>query len=360
MPLGSDDELVELAASLVPLAADACTIDVRADRSGTDTTCAAAAHVGGPARERALADEATRDEPGIRLAVPLVVDGIEGGVLTVWSAQPFGALAEAFVVATARHAADVVRRRAETRTERDAVLAYEALFALLGHEVRAPLQTLSIGIDLLRTRARDTADELPRQWVMDRCDQLGRSVDHLTALSDRLLDVTRIRAGRVPSQLVDAELGAIVENVLQRHAQQLEWAGCNFALKRPARIEGRWDVVHVDTIVSNLVTNALKYAAGCDLEIELSAAGDSATIAVRDHGPGIQGDVAPLFERFVRGRTRSSTSGLGVGLWVARSLASLQGGRIAFEPTEGGGATFVLTLPRFVTEAEAPSSRSSP
>jgi signal transduction histidine kinase len=104
----------------------------------------------------------------------------------------------------------------------------------------------------------------------------------------------------------------------------------------------------VDTIVSNLVSNALMHAAGAPVAIQTRSDGlGNAIVRIIDQGPGIdEGRREQIFEKFARAiAPECAAGGFGLGLWIARQLATLHGGTIAVDSTPGGGATFVVTLP---------------
>ncbi len=339
VPIGPLEPLIEIAAALVPLAADGAAIDLELDGS---FVCVAAVHVD-PAIERALVRAHERPIPARRI-VPFVSDRGTRGRLSVWSDGPLAPIAEAFVYASATHAGVAADR---------GMALEDSLFAMLGHELRAPLQALALGIELIRIRARDTADDLPKNWVLERCERLETSVHRLRDVADRLLDVTQAQRG-VAVQTRDAELGAIVRAAVERFAGELAASAMEVRIEQAELVHGTWDVVHVDTIVSNLLSNAMKYATGKPIVVGVIRDDDEVRVRVRDHGPGIPPDErARIFERFARGRAAGMARGLGIGLWMARVLAEAQGGSVRCEAPEAGGAEFVLVLPRSVT-AQAP------
>jgi two-component system, OmpR family, sensor histidine kinase SenX3 len=332
MPIGVDERLLEIVNALVPLAADGASIDLE---FGTELACVAAVHVERSA-ERTLMDPVGRTERPT-LEIPISSKRGIRGRLSVWCPDRPAPIVDAFACSSAAHAAAVL-----DASEVD----QDGLLAMIGHEVRAPLQTLRMGIELLRIRAEHTVDELPREWVVERCERLERSVDRLRDVADRLLHATTV-AQRVPVEPKKAELGQIVTGVVARHADELRRTGTDVIVESADPQYGEWDVVHVDTIVSNLVTNANKYAPGRPVTISITGSGDVVRIEVCDRGPGIApADRLRVFERFGRGQGVSKVGGLGIGLWMARALAEAQGGTLACEERRGGGTTFVLELPR--------------
>lgn len=344
MPIGPDERLLEIVGALVPLAADGATIDLA---FGSELACVAVAHVD-PAIERSLMEPFGRTE---RPTMEIPVTSTRGirGRLSVWSNGSLSPIAESFVCAQATHAAAVL-----DATEVD----QDGLLAMIGHEVRAPLQALRMGIELLRIRAEHTVDEMPKEWVRERCERLERSVDRLRDVADRLLDATTV-ANSVSIRPQDAELGEIVSAVIARHGDELRRTGTEVIVESADAQRGEWDVVHLDTIISNLVTNANKYAPGRPVTIAITGSRDVVRIEVSDRGPGIApADRARVFERFGRGRGMSAVGGLGIGLWMARALVEAHGGGITCEDRRGGGTTFLVELPRVVSRVRLTSTAS--
>lgn len=342
MPIAVDERLLEIVSALVPLAADGAAIDLEL---GSETACVAAVHVERSA-ERALMDPVGRTEKAA-MEIPIASKRGIRGRLSIWSSGRPAPIVDAFVCSSAAHAAAVL-----DASEVD----QDGLLAMIGHEVRAPLQTLRMGIELLRIRAEHTVDELPTEWVVDRCESLERCVDRLRAVADRLLDATTISES-IAVQANAAELSEIVGGVVARHADELGRTGTEVIIESADPQRGEWDVVHLDTILSNLLTNANKYAPGRPVTVAITGSADAVRVEVADRGPGIAAaDRVRVFERFGRGRGVSTVGGLGIGLWMARALAEAHGGTLTCEDRRGGGTTFVLELPRVVQRSRVMSS----
>src|SRR5262249_36278250 len=112
-------------------------------------------------------------------------------------------------------------------------------------------------------------------------------------------------------------------------------------------VVGRWDRLRIDQIVTNLVSNAVKYGDGKPIAISVRAVGARAELVVRDHGVGIHAkDHARIFGRFERAVSGRSAGGLGLGLWITREFVLALGGSVGFTSEPGKGSTFVGDLPR--------------
>ncbi|HEX8953404.1 MAG TPA: ATP-binding protein, partial [Polyangia bacterium] len=112
-------------------------------------------------------------------------------------------------------------------------------------------------------------------------------------------------------------------------------------------VVGFWDRTRLEQVVTNLVTNAMKFGAGQPIEIAVGAADHRASLAVTDHGIGIPPDQqALIFDRFQRGGVSSRHyAGLGLGLHIVRQIVEAHHGAIAVASTPGRGSTFTVTLP---------------
>ena len=96
----------------------------------------------------------------------------------------------------------------------------------------------------------------------------------------------------------------------------------------------------------NLISNSIKYAAGCPIQVAVARDGEAAVLEVRDKGPGIpEAALSRVFERFERAASARHYGGIGLGLYVARQIAEAHGGSIGAKNLDGGGISFTVRLP---------------
>ncbi|MDB4946061.1 MAG: sensor histidine kinase [Labilithrix sp.] len=349
MARGDDRELVEVAASLVPLAADGCTIDLVDDHA---LVCVAASHVSQEA-ERTLHLPAERSDFTAQSRCAIVSGGEKIGEVAAWGPAPLSPLAEALVCSAAAQVGALLEARACRHRARVLEAERSAIISMVGHEVRAPLQTLTVGVELLQMRVRDTVDEIPRDWISARCEQLAKSVSRLTDVAQRLLDVSRHDAGVVKLESRDSDLGALVTEVIERIRKDADWAGSPITVNDEGGLTGRWDRLHLETVIENLLTNAIKYGAGSPVTVNLTGDPSEVTIEVVDGGCGIRaGDVGRVFDRFFRGAAPGRQAGLGIGLWIVKRLVEAHDGTITCESVPGEGTVFRVVLPRRLSASE--------
>ena len=218
--------------------------------------------------------------------------------------------------------------------------ARAALLATVSHDLRAPLAAAKAAVSGLRTGdARLTTD--------DRADLLAaaeESLDRLAHLAASLLDVSRLQAGVRAVFPRAAHVGEIVAAALEALGPQPKPVLADIPSGLP---EVMADPVIAERVIVNLACNALRYSpAAAPPLLTARTAGNRVELRVVDHGPGIPAaDWKRVFQPFCRLGTLGDSTGVGLGLAVARGLAETMGGAVEPEDTPGGGLTMVLTLP---------------
>jgi signal transduction histidine kinase len=147
------------------------------------------------------------------------------------------------------------------------------------------------------------------------------------------------------------DLAEVVRDVGGRFEDALRGDGRALTLVTPPHLVGRWDRTRLEQLVSNLVANAVKHGGKGAVTVSAAHEDGMAIVCVADSGPGIpEAEHARIFDAFAQGR-RAAAGGLGLGLYIARSIAHAHGGRISVESGEGRGATFRVELPLELTAA---------
>jgi len=162
-----------------------------------------------------------------------------------------------------------------------------------------------------------------------------------------LLDVSRISGGRLHIEPERFDLAKLADETIERMSDEARRAGSRISFRAERPSFGSWDRMRMDQVLTNLLTNAIKYGSGNPIEVELASYGASARLIVRDHGIGIAPEhQRRIFERFERAASARHYGGFGLGLWIARQIVQASGGAIAVESTPGVGSTFIVDLPR--------------
>jgi two-component system sensor histidine kinase KdpD len=226
--------------------------------------------------------------------------------------------------------------------------ALGALLAMLGHELRTPLQVISGFADLLLSEQpgplapeqRHCLEELRRS-----CDRLGRFIDELGVMERRLGAAWPVRPERASlAQLADG-VAAATKPLLDRRRQTLR------VCVAAGAAQGWFDPARVEQVLQNLIANASRYGPE-EGRIDLAAEhvegplGAALEVSVTDDGPGVPAaDRERVFEPGLRLAPEREPAGLGVGLAICRAIVTAHGGSIRAEAAPGRGARFVFTLP---------------
>ena len=169
-----------------------------------------------------------------------------------------------------------------------------------------------------------------------------------------LLDLSRLSSGKLSLEVSRVELSEVVREVMERHAEQAREAGCRASLEADEAMEGCWDRLRLERVVTNPL-NALKFGRGKPVECPPEAGGGRCCITVRDHGPGIPPEAQRrIFERFERENPRPA-GGLRAGALHRPPARRSARGHLRVESTPGEGAAFTVELPNLRQVSEEPS-----
>jgi signal transduction histidine kinase len=176
---------------------------------------------------------------------------------------------------------------------------------------------------------------------------LKRQVDRLTALAVEMLEVSRITTGRLQLNPGPVDLRDVVREVLDRFDLEIRRRHVTLKVNAPDPAPGTWDAARIDQVITNLISNALKYGAGRPIEVSVRVEASQAVVVVRDHGIGIPADEqSRIFGPFAPVPAATHHAGLGLGLWIVQQIVQASGGRIRVDSRPEHGSTFTVELPR--------------
>jgi len=262
---------------------------------------------------------------------------------------------EALEAARRQQEATLAELNAAQAQLRHALQMRDEFMSMVSHEMRTPLNTLYLETQLRKMQlergnmAAFSAEQLQRMVARD-----DRQIQSIIRLIDDMLDVSRLRSGKLSLRPGPVELSSLLQRVVHDLAPQAAAAGSSIELDAGVEVSGCWDEFRIEQIVVNLLTNALRYGGQQPVHVSLSVAPDWVQIDVRDHGPGIaQEQQEIIFEPYERGASNNVPSGLGLGLYISRQLAQAHGGSLSLRSRPGEGAVFSLRLPRSQAVAAA-------
>lgn len=277
------------------------------------------------------------------LTVPLAVGTRVLGALCLLSTgthRRFGEVDRAFMEELAARAALALDNARLLAQAQDAL----ELIGVAAHDLGNPLSSLQLRLRRLRTlEAANPCDVRMRDGLAGaemETRRLGRLVHNL-------LDLSRLSAGRMVLDTEELDLAKLVREVVERHGDQALAAGCALSLRVDESATGQWDRQRLDRVVTNLVSNALKFGRGQPVEVRVQADGEHARFTVKDAGIGISTEAQQrLFRRFQRVHGGGQHAGTGLGLYIVRQLVEAHGGTIHVQSRAGEGAEFTVELPR--------------
>lgn len=252
--------------------------------------------------------------------------------------------------AVAKQAAGLVRQRelAEEASRAEAIEQADelrrSLLSAVSHDLRTPLAAAKVAVSSLRAEDIDFSPEDTAELLAT----IEESIDQLTALVGNLLDSSRLAAGAIRPGLQRVYL----EEAVQRALISIGKGSTGFLRAGIDRVKAdvggavvMADAGLLERVLANLIDNALRYAPDCVIRVNAGQVGDRVLVNVIDEGPGIpHGKVERLFQPFQRLGDHDNTSGVGLGLSVARGFVEAMGGTIQATDTPGGGLTVVVDL----------------
>jgi PAS domain S-box-containing protein len=232
----------------------------------------------------------------------------------------------------------------------------DEFLATLAHELRNPLSPMRNAVEILRS------DRGPRALASEALSILDRQLSFMVRLVDDLLDVSRIRTGKIDLRRSRVDLGPIVQNAIESSRPHFQSKGHKLVLEQtpglPLFVDG--DSTRLEQVVANLLHNAAKFTPTAGVvSLSVGSQGAEAVVRVRDSGVGIPSDILPrVFDMFVQAdrSVDRAHAGLGIGLSLVKRLVEMHGGSVqAFSAGVGQGSELVVRLPLLTRQPDEPA-----
>jgi PAS domain S-box-containing protein len=217
----------------------------------------------------------------------------------------------------------------------------DEFMAIASHELRTPLTALK-----LRLQSIERSAALPAE-LGPKLEGAMRQTGRLERLIDGLLDVSRATTGHLDIDPEPFDLAEMVREVVERFRVEAERASVTIELDIEGNTQGRWDRLRLEQVLSNLLSNALRYRDRGPVRVRLRASADGIELVVEGGSPIGEAELGRLFERFERSSSARSRGGLGVGLYLARQIVHAHSGTIHALSPPGEAPLFTVTLPRW-------------
>ncbi len=236
---------------------------------------------------------------------------------------------------------------AKARAE-EAVTARDRFFSIASHELKTPLSSLKLQTQIrLRKVAKGDFSDFTTDRIAELCADDEKQIGRLSFLVDNMLDISKLTAGSFQLSFSDdVDLGELVQSAIKRMQPILDSAGNTVTFSANQHVRGRWDSHRLEQVITNLLSNAAKYAPGKLVEVTVDGEPNRARITVTDHGSGIaKKDGARVFQPFERASNDINVSGLGLGLYIIKQIVDAHGGTIRLKSEIDKGSSFIVELP---------------
>ncbi len=250
--------------------------------------------------------------------------------------------------AITRTGGDLVRANADLSRS---IAARDEFLSIASHELKTPLTALKLQLQLGQRREglRDAG-----------LAAALKQVDRVSALVAELLDLARIRAGKLTLDPRPIDLAELACGVAERLSDVLERSGNALEVDAPAPVEATCDPARLEQVLANLLVNSARHAPGSHVALRVQREAARAVVVVEDDGPGIPPDALDrVFEAYEKVKRTGPEQGLGLGLFIVRQIVEAHGGTIRAGASRSGGASFRVELPA-APPVPAPGAREPP
>lgn len=281
---------------------------------------------------------------------PLISRGKVIGVITIGSNKEMFSYNQddvAFMKELASRAGLAVDNARLFSEAQEALRTRDEFLSIASHELRTPLTSILLNIQLILFRIRkSSSDQIKIEDIVEMLERSEQQSYRLSRLINDLLNISVISTGRLEIEKEPTDLVEVVKGAIARHDAQFNKLGIKLIFKGLKKLPGNWDKVRLEQVVSNLITNAMKYGKRKPITIEIDKSKNWAILKVKDRGIGIdRGDLPNIFEKFKRVATNKGISGLGVGLYISHQIVEAHGGKITVKSNKKIGTTFTVFLP---------------
>lgn len=247
------------------------------------------------------------------------------------------------------HLEHLVKARTEEldaalKRERAAAELYRNFGAMVSHQFRTPLAIVDSALQRLMRRS----DRLTPTEVVERSTRARQAITRMTELIASTLDAARLDAGQMEVRSLECDFGQIATDVCMRQNEQTPDRQIDIELPEEGLALTHCDPVHAENILINLLSNAIKYSpADSTIDLTVAVHRHQVECTVSNRGSiDCSAERDAIFERYYRGRNAEGRPGTGIGLYMSRTLARMQGGDLLLSSGGGNRVTFALFLPR--------------
>lgn len=217
---------------------------------------------------------------------------------------------------------------------------------IASHELRTPLTSLQLQMQILKNKLKNTSDETLLKTLQLMLEKSDQQTKRLANLINMLLDVSKMNGKKLELEKEPVDLSELTKEIIQRFDTELEKAHSPVTFINGVQAIGEWDRFRIDQVITNILSNAIKYGGGKPITVSITAKEGFGILSIEDKGYGIAPhDTERIFARFERTDAAKKHGGLGLGLYIASEIVKLHGGKIQVTSAIGEGSQFSIILP---------------
>jgi signal transduction histidine kinase len=231
---------------------------------------------------------------------------------------------------------------------RESLETRDEFLSIASHELKTPISILQMQLQMTARKIKPGTENIPTAEELRKTfDMAQRQVNILVVLINELLDVSRIRLGKMILAYSPFNISQVIRETVDNFLPQFSQAGCSVSLDLDESLEGQWDRIRIQEILTNFFTNILRYASGSPIRITTRRSSrDTAILVIEDQGAGIPEHLHhKIFDRFNRNEVSSNPASLGLGLFIVKSLVEAHHGTARLESVHPKGSRFIVELP---------------
>jgi signal transduction histidine kinase len=219
----------------------------------------------------------------------------------------------------------------------------DEFLSIASHELKTPITSMLLQAQLL-LRVQDPSGQPER--FLKFANLMERQLKRINQLVEEMLDTSRIDLSKLSLHLEKVDLSLLVKEICDRFQPQFTLANTPLACRIKDSVEGNFDSYRMEQVITNLLSNALKYAPATPVTVTLEKTDGEALLSVTDEGPGISPeDQEKIFNRFERSASVREITGLGIGLYISKAIVEAHGGQVRVESAPLKGAKFLVSIP---------------
>lgn len=220
----------------------------------------------------------------------------------------------------------------------------DEFFSIASHELKTPLTSLSLQVQMAEAEAEQSNDDKFKD-LKALFSSLMRQIDRLAGLVENLLDVSNIQSGKLSFSHERLNISKLVQQSVDRLAGQLRHAKCDVHIDIQSDVMMDGDPLRLEQVMDNLLSNVIRHAPDSQVKLSLLKIDGKIRLIVEDDGPGIPKELQQkVFQRQTRISTSTHPSGLGLGLYIVKTIVESHNGSIHLESETDQGARFIIEL----------------